>query len=254
VILLSLDFETTGLDLTNDRVIEVGAVLWSTGQHRVLESAGFLVKSDVAIPQEVTTLTGIHPAAVERFGYDSHAALENVLAMAELAESFLGQNIVRFDHKVLLNWMVREGVPAQLIEKYKQKLVVDTYTDLPGVVGNKLQYMLADHGKLNPFPHGGATDALSAIVLLEEHTAEDGNIDPIVTRAKSPMIVAQSLHPRERNEDAKKVLRPLIWNSLRKIWWRPCKAMDFEALKAKSPFELIVRPDLDLDELDRERG
>ncbi len=87
MILLSLDFETTGIDPANDRVIEVGAALWSTGQHRVLESAGFLVKSDVPISQEITTLTGIHPAAVDRFGYDSHAALENILAMMELAET-----------------------------------------------------------------------------------------------------------------------------------------------------------------------
>jgi hypothetical protein len=251
MILLSLDFETTGLDLTNDRVIEVGAVLWSTGQHRVLESAGFLVKSDVAIPQEVVGITGIHQAAVERFGYDSHAALENVLAMAELAESFLGQNIVRFDHKVLLNWMVRESVPAPLIEKLRQKLVIDTYTDLPDFAGGKLKYMLVDAPRpsINPFQHAALTDALSAIVLVDQF-----DLDKVVERAKSPMIVVQSLHSRDRNEDAKKVLRPLIWNNLRKIWWKPLKAMDFEGLKVKSPFELIVRPDLNLDELERERG
>ncbi len=163
MILLSLDFETTGIDPANDRVIEVGAALWSTGQHRVLESAGFLVKSDVPISQEITTLTGIHPAAVDRFGYDSHAALENILAMMELAESFLGQNIVRFDHKVLLNWMVREGVPAAMIEKVRQRLVIDTYTDLPGQEGRKLQYMLVDAPRpsINPFQHAALTDALS---------------------------------------------------------------------------------------------
>ena len=43
MILLSLDFETTGLDPANDRVIEVGAVLWSTAQHRVLAAVDCLV-------------------------------------------------------------------------------------------------------------------------------------------------------------------------------------------------------------------
>lgn len=251
MILLSLDFETTGVDPANDRVIEVGAVLWSTGQHRVLESAGFLVKSDVPISQEITTITGIHPAAVERFGYDSHTALENILAMTELAESFLGQNIVRFDHKVLLNWMVRERVPNQLSDKIRQKLVIDTFTDLPGQEGRKLQYMLVDAPRpsINPFPHSALTDALSTLVLVDQF-----DLDKVVERAKSPMVVVQSLHPRDRNEDAKKALRPLIWNNLRKLWWKPLKAMDFQALKEKSPFELIVRPDLNLDELERERG
>jgi hypothetical protein len=251
VILLSLDFETTGLDPANDRVIEVGAVLWSTGQRRILESAGFFVKADVAISPEITTITKIHPAAVDRFGYDSHAALENVLALAELAEAFLGQNINRFDHKVLMHWMGREGVPGSLLDKVRQKLVIDTFTDLPDFPGGKLSHMLADapQPKINYMPHSAIGDAFGTILMFDQF-----ELDKVVERAKSPMIVVQSLHPRERNEDAKRALRPLIWNNPRKIWWKPCKAMDFEVLKAKSPFELIVRGDLDLDELERERG
>ena len=44
---LSLDFETTGLDKVKDRITEPGLVLWSTKINRVVESASFLVKTDV---------------------------------------------------------------------------------------------------------------------------------------------------------------------------------------------------------------
>lgn len=251
MILLSLDFETTGIDPTNDRVIEVGAVLYSTGQKRVLESAGFLVKAGISVSQEITDITRITNAAVDRFGYDSHAALENVLAMADLAEAFLGQNIVRFDKRVLAAWMGREGVPAAISDKVQQKLVIDTFTDLPDFPGGKLAHMLADAPKpaINYMPHSALADAVGTIILFEQF-----DLDKVVERAKSPMVVVQSLHPREANEEMKKLLRPLIWNNPRKIWWRPSKRIDVSILKQKTPYELVVREDLNLDELEKERG
>src|SRR6202035_3902520 len=105
----------------SDRVIEVGAVLWSTGQHRQLESAGFLVKPDIPITQAITDITHITPAAVERFGFESREALDNVLAMVSVADAFVGQNILRFDSKVLFNWMFREGFGESALKVVQQK-------------------------------------------------------------------------------------------------------------------------------------
>ena len=59
MILLSLDFETTGLDVEKDRITEVGAVLYSTGLDQVLETAGYLVNPEIPISAEITKLTGI---------------------------------------------------------------------------------------------------------------------------------------------------------------------------------------------------
>src|SRR6266704_3086611 len=73
MILLSYDVETTGLDKQKDRIIEAGFALYSTGQQKVLESAGDLVKSEgVPITQEITDITGITQAAED----DAKAVLE----------------------------------------------------------------------------------------------------------------------------------------------------------------------------------
>lgn len=253
MILLSLDFETTGLDTANDRVLETGAVLWSTGQHRILASADYLVKPDIEISDErwyeITALTGITKAAVDRFGLEQHEALANVLAMAKQADALLGQNIIRFDKEILLNWMVRQ---QHFQPTLKDKLVIDTLWDIPGVEGRKLQYMLADHMRLNPFPHSAITDALSCVILVEQHTTIDGRIDPILERAASPFVILQSLHPRNQNSAAKKPPFRFRWNPDYKIWWKVMKQMDLEDFRKSYQFETTVREDLTQNQLETE--
>lgn len=250
MILLSLDFETTGLDTANDRVIEGGAVLWSTVQHRILEAADFLVKPGIPINEEVTKLTGITEDAVKAFGFESRDSLDNILAMVSMADAIAGQNICRFDKKVLINWMIREGFgETGGIEPIRQKLTIDTLFDIPGVEGRKLQYMLADHMRLNPFPHSALADALSVLILIEEHTAANGNIDPIIERAKSPFVIVQSLHPRSENEQAKKPPFRFRWCD-QKIWWKAIKLIDLEEFRKLYPFETVIRTDLTRDDLE----
>jgi hypothetical protein len=238
MVLLSFDVETTGLDVNNDRVIEVGAILYSTGQHRILESAGFLVKTDVAISKEVTDLTHIHPVALEKFGYESNSALDNVLVMADLAEAVIGHNIRRFDKRVVEAWCMREHRPVL------DKMHIDTMTDLPQE-GKKLSYMALEAPKpfINPFPHAAITDALTVICLADQY-----DTDVIVKRAKSPTLVVQSHQARNANDDAKKF--KFRWNPDRKIWWKAIKALDFDAFQKQNlPFDISVREDLHVEDL-----
>ena len=51
------DFETTGLESTKDEIIEIGAVKISKG--KIVSTFSTFVKPSVAIPQEITELTGI---------------------------------------------------------------------------------------------------------------------------------------------------------------------------------------------------
>jgi DNA polymerase III epsilon subunit-like protein len=253
MIVLSYDFETSGLDVAQDRVIEVGAALWSTGQHRLLEQVGFLVRPNLEISDErwaeITEITGITKAAVERFGVEETEALSSFLELARAAEAFLGQNIVRFDNRILQNWIGRFGCSPDAVSG---KPIIDTLTDIPGVEGRKLQYMLADHMRLNPFPHSALTDALSCVILLDAHTAVNGNIDPILERAASPFVILQSLHPRNQNNQAKKPPFRFRWSPDRKIWWKALKQIDLDEFRKNYQFETVVREDLTQDQLESE--
>jgi ATP-dependent DNA helicase DinG len=61
-VVVAIDLETTGLDVAEDRIIEIGAVRMQAGE--VLEEYGTLINPSIVIPDYTTLLTGIHPEDV----------------------------------------------------------------------------------------------------------------------------------------------------------------------------------------------
>lgn len=228
MLLLSYDTETTGLDRQKDRIIEIGLALYSTGQNKILESTGFLVQSDgVPITSEITELTGITQAAVNKFGYDPADALDDVIRFAEQADAIIAHNGNRFDKPVT------ENAAKRLNRILPDKLWIDTITDIPGVKGEQLITMCAKHGFVNPNQHSAEDDAKSVLKLISGY-----DIDKIVERAKSPTVVLRSHQPNTTSNN--KIVRKLgfIWNGEAKIWWRATKEMDVEELVKKVPFDV----------------
>lgn len=247
MIILSLDFETTGLDVVEDRPIEVGAALYTTGQNRLLETAGYLVKSDKTITSEITEITGITQAAVNKFGYESRTGLDNLLAMIQVADAFIGQNVIRFDKRVLETWGQREKVAIP------EKLWIDTRTDLVNyrtkkpVEGKHLGYMAADAGFLNLFPHGAITDCLTVLKLVD-HYAPGNQFDLVVERAKSPTLVLIAKVSFADNQLAKD--RKFRWNPGYKIWWKTVKQLDLDEEVAQAKFDIsIAGPEISIEKL-----
>ena len=227
MILMSYDVESTGLHFTEDRVIEVGAILYSTTQKRVLESQGFLVKTDVPITAEITKITGITKKAIDSFGYESGDALVTVINMMHEADAVVGHNVVRFDKRMTQAWCDREET------RIPEKLWIDTYVDLPDTEVGKLTLMAANAGFLNLFPHGALTDCLTVIKLLEGY-----DLDKVIERAKSPNVVVQAKVTYDTNHLAKK--EKFRWYPDRKQWWKMVKEIDLEAYAAKLEFDVVL--------------
>ena len=227
MLLLSYDVESTGLDVIKDEVIEVGAVLWSTGQRKALESVGFLVQAEKPISEEITGITGITQAAVDAFGYESGDALGSVIDLMSQADVVIGHNVKRFDERITRSWASR------LQTELPDKLWADTMTDIPGVKGEQLVTMAAKHGFVNLFPHSALADCQTVVKLVSGY-----DIDKIIERAKSPTVVVQSHQGRHENDLVKKL--QFRWNPDRKIWWKAVKEMDIEQLKKDASFALSI--------------
>ena len=236
MLLLGLDTETTGLDFIESRPIEVGMILYSTGQQKCLESTGFLVKSDKPISAEIAKLTGITQSAVDKFGYDSKESLEVVLDMMAQADAVVGQNIIRFDKRMLEAWGSRHGLTIP------EKLYIDTLTDLPGVEGKHLGYQAADHGFLNLFPHSALSDVQTCIKLVSMY-----DIDKVVERAKSPLVILKAHVTFDTNKLAK--ARKYRWFAESKLWWKAVKQMDVPAETAHQEFDISFINDIPLEKL-----
>lgn len=223
MLLLSLDFETTGLDRNSDRIIEVGAVLYSTTQGQQLMTQGYLVDHEVPISEEITKITGIKKGMIDRFGLSSKTGLTMLLNMVDMCEAIIGQNIVDFDMPFLENWVLREK------EILSPRLVIDTKTDLPGAESKHLGYMAADHGFLNPFPHRAVSDCMTVLKLASFY-----DIEKVVERAKSPRIYLAAEVTFENNYLAKK--RQYKWHPDLKMWWKVVKELDLETEIKEAPF------------------
>ena len=233
MLLLSIDFETTGLDPEKDRITEVGAVLWSTGYKRAMETASFFVNTGVPVSKEITEITGITDKMLMKFGVEESWMVDEIRRMSSLADAFIGQNCREFDRYFLLAAAKRVGI------EIPDKLWIDTRTDLPATVESKrLTYMAADHGFLNPFPHNAVTDAFTVLRIA---ACYDESV--MVERAKSPVVVLQSLQPFEQNDAAKK-LKFMFKPDLGKRWLRVVKQCDLAQLEKDAPFDMCVVTDI----------
>lgn len=231
MILLSLDFETTGLDVVNDRVIEFGAVLYSTGQKKCLDNQGMLVKTDVPISSAITKITGIHQAAVDRFGYEPEDVFEIIVEMMMNSDAIIGYNVKRFDQKVIENWAKRIGDTRVL-----GRIWIDLYQDLPWQVPiGKLSHVAADHGILNLFPHSALADAQTVLALAEKYDPE-----LLLSRAQSPVVVLQARQDRANNDLVKQAPFKFRWCPSQKIWWKPVKQQDVQEVIQSAPFPITV--------------
>lgn len=220
----SLDFESTGLDTSKDEPIEVGMILFSTNLRRQMESDGFFVKTNLPITEEVTKLTGITQAALSRFGYSSEDALDSVLDMLNDSDAVIGQNVIRFDKKLLESWAARHG------KKVPEKLWIDTYTDLPVTVEPKsLKYLAADHGFIPSSSHAALADCETVLRIAMMH-----DVDQLIARAKEPTVVLQAHVSYDTNKLAKE--RRYRWNPDNKIWWRSFKQSDVKKEVDEAPF------------------
>ena len=237
MILLSFDVETTGLDPLKDEVTEVGAVLWSTGKNRAMETASYFVKTTRPISEEITKLTGISQIMIDKFGYESQDAFDKLQDMIQQADAYVGQNVVRFDKRFYEQWAKRLG--AAPIEK----LWIDTRTDLPGVESKSLSYMACDAGFVNPFPHNAVSDCLTVLRLVSMHKIED-----VVARAKSPVVILKADVSYETNDLAKQ--RKYRWAPApHKMWWKDIKEIELADEIANAPFNVSIVKDVPVETL-----
>jgi len=229
MIICPLDIESTGLDKQKDRVIEIGVSLYSTGQRKYLDSVGQLVQSDgVAVTDEITGITGITQAAVDKFGYDPADALNTVIEFVSQADAVLGHNIRGFDWPMIENWAKRLGVQLPPV------LLVDTMEDIPGVDGEQLITMCAKKGFVNPEQHSALNDAQATMKLAMSY-----DIDTIVARAKIPTVIVQSHAPRTATNSENKKYK-FRWSPDKKIWYKRIKECDIQELINKVPFQVSL--------------
>lgn len=206
--LLGLDFETTGLDTSSERIVEIGLCLWEVETKRPIVTLGLFLKDDGIkariqdkdVQAMMERVSGITPAMLEEFGTD---ATMNFQWMDKFVERHKPDYVVahngeNFDKPIMLAELKRLGVPADDLRAIPW---IDTKTDIPFANepdSRKLKHLAADHGFINPFAHRAAFDVLTMLRVLSNYPIQD-----VLAYQKIPFVVMRAMVSYDDREKAK---------------------------------------------------
>jgi len=235
MIILGLDFETTGQSPETNSVAEVGAVLWSTELRRPVRSMSYYVYNRHAIWEPGTSeFNGITPEHCAEYGVDDEPALKRLIAYYLCANVICTHNGTNFDRIFYELWCQRLGY---LEQKDQGKTWIDTKIDLP-FPSRRWQYLdlvslAAHHGILHRHAHGALPDANIMLEIMDQY-----NFGQVMASAASPNVVVQALIPKQDKDLAS--ARGYKWRPGPKQWVKTMKAHSVEDEAAVCGFPVKI--------------
>lgn len=220
-----LDFETTGLDRKEDRIVEIGALSFDTSDYRIVDVYSTLVKPEKPISKEAQKVTGLKTEDIESFGGRDSATL-----------LFLAKKLVNTDIVLAHNAEFDRAFYEQYYPEPHEGVVlkwVDTLTALPlgNTVKSQSLQALLQHFNVNPIaPHRAIFDCISLYEIIRMFRWE-----VIQERIDSPDITLIADLPYEEFEKLPNEEKPKAfgfkWQAEPKQWTLKCKKIDLDGVQ-----------------------
>lgn len=242
MLILGLDFETTGLLVNEDRIIEVGAALWDTDRQAPIVLMSHFIDQSMDISKEITEITGIELIDLETWGHLPGVGLGMLLDLMKEADAVVAHNGTTFDRPLLEAEVERNHLVTQL-----PKLPwIDTSVDVPypeRVKTRKLTHLAAEHGFVNPFAHRALSDVLTMLKVLSHY-----DINSVLKTSQEPSIklVAEVKKPWEdaalegKKEVDKAKARGYRFDGAKKRWLKIVKQSALEAEQSHGEFYVKI--------------
>lgn len=236
MLLLGVDFETTGLDVEKDLIIEVGAVLWCTTREAPIKFiSGFMNHPGLTeIKPEITELTGIDMDLLEdaEFVENNNSPLRQLWILSGYAHYMVAHNARGFDKPLYQNHV---GKYLREVGETSHKWI-DTRTDVPypkSITTRNLKYLLAEHGIINPFPHRALTDTLCMMTLLSKY-----DINEVIHISQTPNLKIKANVSYDDRQKAKD--RSFHWDQKVGGWFKLIKKTFLEEEEKLCSFPIKV--------------
>lgn len=204
---LIVDLETTGLDSSKDRVIEIGIVEFAvggglppsiTGMYSEVEDPG------MSLPPKVVEITGLRDELLT--GRQIDWAL--VKRYFDRASVVIAHN-VEFDSAFLKRRPELGGLP----DVHWACSVRHIPWDRLGFGTKALNYLAADHGFVNPFPHRALFDCATTFRLVAPH------LDRLIAASyEREFRVAARGAPFDMKDKLRE--RGYRWDNSERVWWK----------------------------------
>lgn len=229
MLVLGLDFETTGIDPKKDLIIEVGAVVWDVEQKKPKAVFSELVHIDQPIPLPVSKITGIYDSDIQAWGQPIHDVLLRLKQLSDPCDYIVAHNGAKFD-KLFLSRYIEQN-PLWNIEKPW----IDTLTDVPyphEIVTRKLNFLAAEHGFLNPFVHRAVFDVLTMLRVFSLYS-----MDSILENLSSPLVKIMAKVSYEEKSKAKDL--GFRWDPQNRYWYMEIRKLAWEKREFPFPTALL---------------
>lgn len=226
MLVVGFDTETTGLNTSEDHIIQVGAVLWDTASLKKKAK----LKFDVAIRGEhippidpkITEINGLTNADLEKYGQAPANVFTTLNMLFEQGEAIVAHNGNLFDRPMYESNCKRHGIVP-----ITTKLWVDTSCDIDyptTIQTRKLIHLAAEHQFINPFPHDALSDVMTMLKIADLYDWEK-----TILWAKAPTVVIQAVSTFHQKELVKK--QNYRWDNDNKIWLKSIKEFHLEDAK-----------------------
>lgn len=199
MIILGIDFETTGLDTKNDSIIEIGAALFNAAagwQPKLTLSALIKYDKPISLSEEVKEVTGITDEELERNGKPLEFVLGILEDMVAEADYIMAHNS-EFDEQMLKNQLRRMGLQEKFPKCAESPKWLCSLSDIehPDKFRcRKLAHLSLDYGvTVNPKV---LHRALDDVLLMGKMMKERGtSIQEDIEFAQEPWIYVRALIP-----------------------------------------------------------
>lgn len=218
MIWLGLDFESTGLNVKEDRITEIGAVLWDVLAGKPITVLNYLIKIDQPLTPEIQALTGLTDEILREHGVPFRTAYIELARLIQKAEFLVAHNGTNFDKPLFHAECVRNEVGLW------ERPWIDSSTDVPyppHITTRKLVHLAAEHAFVNPFPHRAVTDVLTMLKITDQY-----NYQEILKYQRSPSILIKAVVDYENR--AKASSRGYRWDPNNKQWVKTIKNFQLE--------------------------
>ena len=218
MIVLGYDLESTGLDTTNDNIIEIGAIIYDTKERAPLEMLSCFVRPQRDLPDDYISPTGIRKEWLFKYGLSMPEAFGRLQKMISNSEPLCvaAHNGENFDKPLTLAELLRHNIVGHSIESMHW---IDTRNDIPfkkEPASRSLVNLAAEHGYLNPFPHRAVFDVATMLKLLDFY-----DFPEILEESKKPWVTMRALVNFDTRQKAKDLR--FTWDGTRQIWTKKVK-------------------------------
>lgn len=193
MLLLGMDTETTGLDTTSDRIIELGLVVWDVPSCSPIDIYTSFIKPPpefFPLKPEVKEVTGIQEKWLQDYGRELPQVMDYVQKMIfnryEI-EYIVAHNGEGYDKPLTMAELARHGIENHSFGSIPW---LDTRTDIPydkPPDSFKLKHLALDAGFINPFPHRAVYDVSTTLKVLSRH-----DIFKVIEQSKIPWVVMRA--------------------------------------------------------------